>query len=110
MTVSSRWTSSPVGIGARGTVSVVSNVAPRLTADIYQAHAAGDAGRALALHRRFLPLAELLFSEPNPIPTKAALAMMGGGQTFALRLPLCPMSDTGQAKLRALLTQMELVS
>ncbi len=98
------------GVGARGTVSVVSNVAPRLTADIYAAHAAGDAERALRLHRRFVPLAEALFSEPNPIPTKAALAMMyGSPMSSALRLPLVPMSEAGQAKLRALLVEMELV-
>jgi len=99
------------GVGARGTVSVVSNVAPRLTADIWAAHLAGDAARALQLHRRFVPLADALFSEPNPIPTKAALAMMyGSAMSSALRLPLVPMSEPGQAKLRALLVQMELVS
>lgn len=98
-------------VGARGTVSVVSNVAPRLTADIWAAHAAGDATAALRLHRRFVPLADALFSEPNPIPTKAALAMMyGSSMSSALRLPLVAMSDAGQSKLRALLAQMELIS
>jgi 4-hydroxy-tetrahydrodipicolinate synthase len=56
---------------------------------------AGDAQRAVELHMRLLPLHKQLFSEPNPIPVKWALARMGrcGG---ALRLPLVALSAAAQ--------------
>ncbi|HEX9102640.1 MAG TPA: 4-hydroxy-tetrahydrodipicolinate synthase, partial [Polyangia bacterium] len=50
-------------VGARGCISVVSNVAPRLIADGWDAHAAGEGARARKLHYDSLPLAEALFSE-----------------------------------------------
>lgn len=97
-------------VGASGAVSVVSNVAPRLTADVYAAAAASDLKRAEALHHRFVPLAEALFSEPNPIPAKAALSMVTGGRIgAALRLPLVPMTEAGQGRLRALLAELGLI-
>ena len=92
-------------IGARGCISVVSNVAPRLVAECWDAHVAGDAARARKLHYDSLPLAEALFSEASPIPSKAALAMMGRIAPD-IRLPLHAMSDAGQKKLRAVLAQM----
>lgn len=90
-------------VGARGCISVVSNVAPALLAETWDAAAAGDHGRARALHQHSLPLAEALFWEPNPIPVKAALAMMGR-MKGALRLPLVPMSVPQAEKLRGVLT------
>lgn len=92
-------------VGARGCISVVSNVAPRLIAECWDAHVAGEAARARKLHYDSLPLAEALFSEASPIPSKAALAMMGRIAPD-IRLPLHAMSDAGQKKLRALLAQM----
>jgi 4-hydroxy-tetrahydrodipicolinate synthase len=94
-------------VGARGCISVVGNVAPRLIAECWDAHAAGDAARARKLHYQSLPLAEALFSEASPIPSKAALAMMGRIAPD-IRLPLHAMSDAGKSKLRALLAQMGL--
>jgi 4-hydroxy-tetrahydrodipicolinate synthase len=95
-------------IGARGAVSVCSNVAPRLTADIYAATVAGEHQRAAALHHRFIPLADLLFSEPNPIPAKAALALLAQHEP-TVRLPLVAMSPAGQTRLRALLDELGLL-
>jgi 4-hydroxy-tetrahydrodipicolinate synthase len=95
-------------VGARGCISVVSNVAPRLVAEGWDAHAAGDQARARKLHFESLPLAEALFSEASPIPTKTALGMMGKISP-ELRLPLHPMSDGPKAKLRAVMQQMGLV-
>ena len=95
-------------VGARGCVSVVSNVAPALTVAVWEAFAAGDYRRAQKTHERFVPLADLLFSEPNPIPAKAALQLLGQLDNV-LRLPLVPMSAAGQAKLRALLGALELL-
>lgn len=94
-------------VGARGCISVVSNVAPRLVADGWDAWAAGDVARARKLHYDSLPLAEALFAEASPIPAKTALALMGkiGGE---LRLPLHPMSEAPKQKLRAAMAQLGL--
>src|SRR3954451_14362893 len=73
-------------VGARGCISVVSNVAPRLVADGWDAHVAGDPVRARKLHYETVELAEALFLEPTPIPAKTALAWMGQLQ-LDLRLP-----------------------
>ena len=64
-------------LGGRGVISVVSNVAPALMSAMWDAAAAGDWNKARQLHYRLLPLGEGLFVEANPIPVKAALAMMG---------------------------------
>ena len=95
-------------VGARGCISVVSNVAPKLVADCWEASAAGDYARARALHYQSLPLADALFLEANPIPAKAALAMMGKIAP-ELRSPLVPMSAGNRDKLRAALAAAGLV-
>jgi 4-hydroxy-tetrahydrodipicolinate synthase len=95
-------------VGARGCISVVSNVAPKLAAECWDAVAAGDHARARKLHYQSLPLAEALFWEANPIPAKAALHMMGriGAE---IRSPLHPMSAAPREKLRAVLVEMGLL-
>lgn len=95
-------------VGARGTVSVVSNVAPALTVAIFAAFAARDYEKAQRDHARFVPLADLLFAEPNPIPAKAALHLLGQLDNV-LRLPLVPMTAAGQDKLGALLGELGLL-
>lgn len=96
-------------VGARGCISVVSNVAPRLVADGWNAWAAGDVKRAQQLHFDALPLAEALFAEASPIPTKTALGLMGK-MAPELRLPLHAMSEAPRAKLKAVLAQMGLIA
>jgi 4-hydroxy-tetrahydrodipicolinate synthase len=94
-------------VGARGAVSVVSNVAPALTVEIYEKARAGALFAATQLHHKFVPLAEALFSEPNPIPTKAALhQLMPERVADVLRLPLVPMTEAGRTRLHALLVEM----
>ena len=78
-------------LGARGVISVVSNVAPALMSAMWDAAAAGDWEQARELHYRLLPLAEGLFVEANPIPVKAALAMMGR-IADEIRPPLYPLA------------------
>ncbi|HPH26825.1 MAG TPA: 4-hydroxy-tetrahydrodipicolinate synthase [Pseudomonadota bacterium] len=96
-------------VGACGAVSVVSNVAPALTAQVWDLFAAGQHQQARAAHERTLPLAELLFSEPNPIPAKAALALLGQLEPV-LRLPLVPMTAAGRERLRAQLQALGLLA
>ena len=69
-----------------------------------QALAAGDFQTARRLHYELLPLIRSLFQETNPIPVKAAVAMMGLCRE-ELRLPLVPMSDGPREILRAALRQ-----
>jgi 4-hydroxy-tetrahydrodipicolinate synthase len=87
-------------LGGRGVISVVSNVAPALMSAMGDAAAAGDWAKARELHYRLLPLGEGLFVEANPIPVKAALAMMGR-IADELRPPLYPLAAQYRDKLRA---------
>jgi len=74
-------------LGARGVISVVSNVAPRTMSDMWDAAVAGDWERARKRHYELRVLSQLLFAEPSPAPTKAALALLGRC-TVDVRLPL----------------------
>ncbi len=87
-----------MAIGGRGVISTTSNVAPREMADMVRLFLAGDVVRARELHYRLLPLFTTLFVETNPIPVKAALAMMGriAGE---IRLPMTPLSEANRPKL-----------
>jgi 4-hydroxy-tetrahydrodipicolinate synthase len=76
-----------LSLGGKGVISVLANIVPRETHEMVTSYLLGDTGRALELQLRYLPLAQQLFSEVNPIPVKAALQEIGydcGG----LRLPL----------------------
>ncbi|MDX2089067.1 MAG: 4-hydroxy-tetrahydrodipicolinate synthase [Kofleriaceae bacterium] len=75
--------------GARGVISVVSNVAPRAMSDMWDAVKAGDWDRARKRHFELRVLNQLLFAEPSPAPTKAALSLLGRCSTD-IRLPLVP--------------------
>jgi 4-hydroxy-tetrahydrodipicolinate synthase len=96
-------------VGARGVISVVSNVAPTWMAQMWDAAKAGDWERARGLHFRLQGLAELLFSEPSPAPSKAALALQGK-MTEEIRLPLLPMSEAGRERIKTLLQREGLLS
>src|SRR4029453_14540785 len=86
-------TSFPLyAIGARGVISVVSNVAPRAMSDMWDAVKAGDWARARQRHYELRVLSQMLFAEPSPAPTKAALAMLGRCSAD-VRLPLVSASS-----------------
>jgi 4-hydroxy-tetrahydrodipicolinate synthase len=95
-------------VGARGCISVVSNVAPAEMSAMWDAAAAGDWKKARDLHYKLLPLGEGLFVEPNPTPVKAALAMMGR-IADELRAPLYPLSPGHREKIRAMLADLKLL-
>jgi 4-hydroxy-tetrahydrodipicolinate synthase len=95
-------------LGAHGCISVVSNVAPAEMAAMWDAAAAGDWKKARELHYRVFPLSEGLFIEANPIPVKAALAMMGK-ITEEIRAPLYPMAGANREKVRKILTDLKLI-
>ena len=93
------FTLALMAIGGAGVISVISNVAPRDMAEMVDSFTAGDLSKARMLHHKMSPLIDALFLETNPIPVKAALAMMGK-ITYELRLPLCRMGDKNEAMLK----------
>jgi 4-hydroxy-tetrahydrodipicolinate synthase len=95
-------------LGAHGCISVVSNVAPADMAAMWDAAAAGDWKKARELHYKVFPLSEGLFIEANPIPVKAALAMMGK-ISDEIRAPLYPMTGANREKVRKILADLKLI-
>jgi len=89
-----------MAVGAQGVISVASNVIPRQVAQMVKAYAAGKTGAALKLHQQYYPLFKDLFIETNPVPVKAALAMLGQIEE-EYRLPLVPMSAKNRDVLMA---------
>ena len=75
--------------GADGVISVASNIAPALVADLAHAMLEGKIEKAAGLHDKLSPLFRNCFVESNPIPAKAGLAAMGM-MANELRLPLVP--------------------
>ncbi|NBV87976.1 MAG: 4-hydroxy-tetrahydrodipicolinate synthase [Betaproteobacteria bacterium] len=92
-------------LGGRGNISVTANVLPRQMAQLCTLAMAGQAAEAAALNRHLLPLHKALFCEANPIPVKWALSQMGR-MPPGIRLPLVPLSQTGQAVLSAALQSL----
>ncbi len=89
-----------MAVGAQGVISVASNVAPAEVARMVSAFAKGQPAAALKLHLKLYPLFKDLFIETNPIPVKAALAMLGLIEE-EYRLPLVPMNQQNRQKLES---------
>ena len=88
-----------LALGGHGVISVTSNVAPRWISALCDAAAAGQWDEARTWHYRQLPLCRAMFGQPNPIPVKSALALLGRCAPN-MRLPLIaidPQSREGQA-------------
>ena len=94
--------SAVISQGGSGVISVLSNVLPEETQDMVQAALNGDFDTAADLQIQLLPLTEILFSEVNPIPVKAAMGVMGY-DCGECRLPLTAASQTTVKKLKKLL-------
>lgn len=83
-----------IALGAKGLISVVSNVEPEMTNAMVSAALDGDFDTACALQLELLPLMEALFQEVNPIPVKAAMGLIGF-DCGTCRLPLsAPSKET----------------
>jgi 4-hydroxy-tetrahydrodipicolinate synthase len=93
-----------MALGGKGVITVTANVAPADMAHMVSAALNGDYERARTLHFKLTPLFNALFLETNPIPVKAALAMMGK-MSEEVRLPLTPLADEYRPKLREALKQ-----
>ncbi len=98
-----------ISCGARGLVSVTSNVAPAEMKALVDAAMSGDGKRALELQKKYYPLMKGLMSlDGNPVPIKAALALRGE-ISWEIRMPLAPLAEEKHTKLIALLKQYNLL-
>ncbi|MDH5564411.1 MAG: 4-hydroxy-tetrahydrodipicolinate synthase [Nitrospirota bacterium] len=93
-----------MALGGKGVITVTANVAPTDMANMVLAALKGDFEQARTLHFKLTPLFSALFLETNPIPVKAALAMMGK-MSEEVRLPLTPLADEYRPQLRKALQQ-----
>jgi 4-hydroxy-tetrahydrodipicolinate synthase len=91
-----------MAVGANGVISVASNVAPKQVSDMVRAFASGKIATAQKLHAQLYALFKDLFIETNPVPVKAALAMMGMIEE-EYRLPLVQMGAKNKEVLRGTL-------
>ena len=97
-----------LSLGAKGVISVLSNVAPKYTHDMVTSYLNGDTAKAAQMQLDALPLIDALFCEVNPIPVKAALNMQGK-EVGSLRAPLSEMEDGHKEVLRAAMKDMNLI-
>ncbi len=94
-----------MAVGGRGLISVASNIVPDRMARMVSLALAGDFAGARAEHTALLPLMLVNFIESNPIPVKAALALLGLVDEV-YRLPMVPPSDASRAKIRQTLADL----
>ncbi len=97
-----------LALGGHGAISVTANIAPKDSAEMYNAWMAGDIAKARALHYKLEPLNYAMFIETNPIPVKTSLALMGKIRE-EFKLPLCEMASANKEKLSAVLKKAGLL-
>ncbi|MGB0682860.1 MAG: 4-hydroxy-tetrahydrodipicolinate synthase [Magnetovibrionaceae bacterium] len=95
--------------GGVGCISVTSNVAPALCAEMHNAWAKGDFATANAIQNKLFPLHQAMFCESNPVPAKYALSLLGLCEPD-VRLPLVGLSDGGKARVKAALEGVGLLA
>jgi 4-hydroxy-tetrahydrodipicolinate synthase len=99
-----------LAIGGRGVVSVVGNIIPGDMKALLNAYEHGRTEEAANLHKKLFPLCrDMLGLATNPIPIKTAMKLLGRG-TGEMRLPMCPMDDASEAKLRRTLAAYGLLA
>jgi 4-hydroxy-tetrahydrodipicolinate synthase len=98
-----------MSIGGRGVVSVVGNIVPRDLKALVSAFDAGRIAEAQQWHRKLFPLCrDMLGAATNPIPIKTAMKLLGR-DSGELRLPLCPMDQASELRLRQTLVSYGLL-
>lgn len=97
-----------MSIGAKGVISVMTNVVPREMHEMAAAALSADFERARAMHFKLLPLMRALFQETNPIPVKQACAYMGKCAN-ELRMPLTSMSQAPADRLRGVMKELGII-
>jgi 4-hydroxy-tetrahydrodipicolinate synthase len=95
--------------GGRGCISVVANVAPRLSSEFQSAMLAGDYARALEYQDRLMPLHRACFAEPNPAPTKFALSLLGKCAED-VRSPMVTLEEPTRERMRGAMRHAGLIN
>ena len=96
-----------LALGGHGCISVVSNVCPRAMVDLFEHWRKGEVAKAQEIHHRLFPLMEALFTESNPIPVKAAMALIGHCDP-EIRPPLTALSEQLRPRLAEQLDRLGL--
>ncbi len=91
-------------MGGLGVISVFANICPRESHEIIKKALDGDFKSSFAMQKYYIELMNMLFSDVNPIPIKAAMNMCGFN-CGPCRMPLAPMSESGEKALRECLTK-----
>lgn len=97
-----------MAVGAKGVISVASNVAPKAVVRMVRLASEGNFDEARKIHLHYYSLFCDLFIDTNPVPVKAAMAMMGQIEEV-YRLPLCSMSEPLKKQLRKTLKELKLI-
>ena len=98
-----------LAIGGRGVISVVGNIVPRDVLALFKAFDGGNMAEAQRWHRKLFPLCrDMLGLATNPIPIKTAMRLLGR-DTGELRLPMTPLDEPSQIKLRRTLASYGLL-
>jgi 4-hydroxy-tetrahydrodipicolinate synthase len=98
-----------IALGGHALISVVANEIPGEMTALVQRALANDFAGAREIQRKYLPLMEVNFVESNPIPVKAAMALMGLLDPI-FRLPLCPPNPVNLAKIEKVLEPLSLLA
>ena len=96
-----------LSMGAKGVISVLSNVLPVQTVELCRKFFSGDVQGSAAMQLELLPLIKALFSEVNPIPVKAAMHALGYCENN-IRLPLTEMEEAHKERLFAEMRKFDL--
>ena len=97
-----------MALGAKGVISVMANVAPRLTHDIAQYGLEGNIQKSAELQLEYIDLCNALFCDVNPIPVKAAMCMMGT-DVGRCRMPLSTLNAKNTELLKAVLAKHNMI-
>jgi len=102
------WTYAMMALGARGVISVASNLAPASVSDMVHEYLSGNLEASRTLHYKYLDLFKVIFIETNPGPVKAAMNMMGmpAGEP---RLPLVSPTAESKKQIKAVLSKLGLI-
>ena len=103
------WTMPMLALGGDGVICTCANEIPGQMAEMCDAAFAGDWDQARLIHERWLPLMKANFvGGPNPVPVKAAMAMMGLCSD-TLRMPLLPLDEPHRSRMQVLLADLGLL-
>ena len=97
-----------MALGAKGVISVLSNIAPRLTHDIAQYGLDGNIQKSAELQLEYIDLCNALFCDVNPIPVKAAMCIMGW-DVGRCRMPLSPLNSANTELLKSVLKKHNMI-